>query len=83
MHVEYVNMDSNTLNTLLEKILTLLERFSLFITTWYGATAMEQVKTLEKASKELIEDIDLKNNIKEQIKGMTRDEKVKIAVSDV
>ena len=75
-------MDSNTLNTLLEKILTLLERFAFIITTWYGATVAEQAKTSEKVSKALIEDIDLKNNLKEQIKGMTRDEKVKIAVND-
>lgn len=75
-------MDSNTVNALLEKILTLLERFALVITTWYGATFTEKAKTAVNASNALINDIADKNTIKEQVKGMTRDEKIKIAVSD-
>lgn len=75
-------MDSNTLNTLLEKFLTLLERFYLVISTWYGASITEKAKTAVTSAKELTDDINEKNKLKEQIKGMTRDEKIKLTVSD-
>jgi hypothetical protein len=75
-------MDSNTLNALLEKILTLLERFTLLITTWYGATQAEKAKSSIKAANAVLEDIEDKNKVKALVEGMKRDEKIKIAVND-